>query len=237
MVILRRFSRMPTMTLPDGPADLPSSEDRQQIALAPPTPGLLVGFPASGISASKPLYRAHHIERSSAPWWFSNDGTGRFDLSGDSGTCYLAEGRSAALREALGRRQVTYGVERSELTSRAVSRLFLPMDIRVANTTSAHAADHGVTREISTVVPYVLTQAWAQAWFETGFRGVRYMGRFSAAITSEARCLAIFGSARRPTAQYKADPAPVPALETAVRIQMRIIDIPNSTAGLTILEP
>lgn len=196
-----------------------------------------MGFPVSRIGPTKPLYRAHGVERSSAPWWFSNAGAGRFDLPGAAGTCYLAEGRAAALREALGTRQVTYGVERSELTARAISRLFLPAEIRAANTTSTRAADHGVTREVSTTTPYTLTQAWALAWSGSGFEGIRYMGRLSAAITPEARCLAIFGRAGQAPSSYKADPTPTPALETAVRLHMRILDIPNSASGLTVLEP
>ena len=224
------------MTPPVGPTDLTDPDDRQQVALANPTPKLLAGFPSTKIGTTKAFYRAHSAMHSSSPWWFSSAGSGRFDLTDHRGTCYLAESRAAALREALGTRLVSAGVERSALESRAISTLFLPSPLRAANTTSAYAANHGVTREISSVTPYAITQAWALAWADAGFDGVRYMGRLSTAIVPEARCLAVFHLAGTPGSSFKPDPSPTSATDTAIRAHMRILDTPTSPASLTILQ-
>jgi len=47
------------------------------------------------LAAGTPLYRIFRTGRSR--WWFSYDGTGRFDLPFPAGTCYLAEDPLAAL--------------------------------------------------------------------------------------------------------------------------------------------
>lgn len=225
------------MTPPAGPTYLTDPDDRQQMALAYPTPGQLADFPGTMIKTTKTFYRAHSIAYSSPPWWFSSDGSGRFDLTGHSGTCYLAESRVSALREALGTRLVSFGVDRSELNNRAISKLFLPRPHHVANTTSAYAANHGITRELVSVTPYEVPHAWASAWADAGFDGIRYLGRLSTAIVPEARCLAVFHAASAADSTFKPDPNPSAAADTAIRAHMRILDTPTSPAGLTILPP
>lgn len=209
---------------------------RQHVALAPATAARIDGFPASTIRANKVIYRAHRTTL--GPWWFCSCGDCRFDLSAPRGTCYLAESRVAALREALGLRLIAAGVvDQDELTGRVISALRLPGHIRVANTTSAKAANHGVTREISTVVPYTLTRQWAQAWAAAGFDGIRYLGRLSTSVDPKARCLAIFGAAGAGDTNYAVDPDPEPAVDTARAAGITIVDTLPRTIALHVIPP
>lgn len=59
-------------------------------------PDSLAGFPWSRVPAR--LMRV--CRRGRETWWFSNDGSGRFNLEAPEGTCYLASDAYAALREA-----------------------------------------------------------------------------------------------------------------------------------------
>ena len=209
---------------------------RPQVALAPATAARIDGFPASTIRADKVIYRAHRATL--GPWWFCRCGDCRFDLPAPRGTCYLAENRVAALQEALGVRLIAAGVvDQHELTGRVISALRLPGHIQVANTTSAKAANHGVTREISTVVPYTLTRRWAQAWATAGFDGIRYLGRLSTNVDPKARCLAIFGAAGAGDTNYAVDPDPEPAVDTARAAGITIVDTLPRTGALTVIPP
>lgn len=206
------------------------------MALQPPTSERLQKFPQSMITTAKQLYRAHRVDL--GPWYFCCDGSGRFDLDEPDGTCYLAEGPVAALRETLGGRLVTAGVvDGAEVDRRQISALHLPADIRVANTTASAAANHGVTRELGTVVPYDVPQAWAQAWAAAGVAGIRYLGRFSTATGNETRCVAVFGLAGVAATHYQPDPTPTPARAVATKAGIRVIDPMPPVAGLTVVDP
>jgi hypothetical protein len=169
---------------------------RERTALAKPSKQRLAGFPRFALTPSKKLFRAH--KKMKSPWWFSSDGTGRFDLTGSSGTCYLADAAAAALREALGESLVKAGViDFAELDPRVVSVLRVESPLSLADTTSPTAANHGITKEIS-IVSYSVPQAWAKAWARggidgAGMDGVRYAGRFRTAHRD--RCYALFGPA------------------------------------------
>ena len=94
------------------------------------------------------LFRAHG--RDLGPWWFGNDGAGRFDLVPPRGTCYLALDPLSALRERLG--PVLGGsqaVPESLLEESVVSRLRLSAARDVADTQDRGAAEFGVTRELN----------------------------------------------------------------------------------------
>lgn len=65
-------------------------------ALSLGEPGDLAGFPA----VAPPKRLARVCRASEATWWFSSDGSGRFDLTPPEGTCYLAIDAYAAIREA-----------------------------------------------------------------------------------------------------------------------------------------
>lgn len=157
-----------------------TSGGRAALALLHPSKALLAKFPRMTLKPSKKLFRAHQSVYGA--WWFSpNGGTpegGRFDLASGHGTCYLADSPAAAVREYLGRAGVASVINVAELADRVVSTLSVGKPRSLADTTSARAANHGITKEISTTVDYALTQQWAQAWSRDGLDGVRYAGRF-----------------------------------------------------------
>lgn len=187
---------------------------REQVAQRPPR-APLTGFPTVVLGATTEVYRAHL--RALGPWWFSSSGDGRFDLAAPRGTCYLADSPLAALRERLG---VVLGesptVPASLLEDADVSTLRLPTDTSLADLQAPRATDYGVTRELETMVPYVVPQAWAAAFAAGEHGGMRYGPRFS---TGPASSYAVFGPAG--PADLPADPRPVPAR-----------DVPGAPTGL-----
>lgn len=201
---------------------------REKVALAKPSKQRLERFPRFALKSGRELFRAH--KKVNGPWWFSSDGTGRFDLTGSKGTCYLADAAAAALREALGESLVKAGViDFAELDPRVVSVLMVESPLSLADTTSPTAANHGITKEIS-IVSYAVPQAWAKAWAGEGMDGVRYAGRFSTA--HKDRCYALFGPAGASSAL--ADPAPQPAATVAEKAGIRVVNRPRS---VTIVDP
>ena len=89
-----------------------------------------------------------------------------------------------------------------------VSRLRLPRRARVADLEATRAADFGVTRELETMVPYDVPQAWARAFAAVDLEGVRYAPRFT---TGPALAVALFGPAG--DAGWPDDAAPLPAAD------------------------
>lgn len=179
---------------------------REVVAQQPP--GMpLTGFPTRRLTAGERLYRAHTATL--GPWWFGSDGNGRFDLSAPRGTCYLATSALAALRERLG---VVLGcrpvVPASLLVGAVVSTLAAPHDRDLADLQSADASRFGVTRELETMVPYAVPQAWARGFDDVGLEGVAYGPRFS---TGDATSFAPFGPAG--SADWPVDPSPVRAAD------------------------
>lgn len=201
---------------------------REEVALAKPSKQRLERFPRFALKSSRKLFRVH--KKVNGPWWFSSDGTRRFDLTGSKGTCYLADAAAAALREALGESLVKAGViDFAELDPRVVSVLMVESPLSLADTTSPTAANHGITKEIS-IVSYAVPQAWAKAWAGEGMDGVRYAGRFSTA--HKDRWYALFGPAGASSAL--ADPAPQPAATVAEKARIRVVIKPRS---VTIVDP
>ena len=179
---------------------------REVVAQQPP--GMpLAGFPSRLLRAGEQVYRAHTATL--GPWWFGADGHGRFDLSDPRGTCYLAGSALAALRERLG---VVLGrlpvVPASLLEGAVVSTLAAPDERDLADLQTADAARFGVTRELETMVPYAVPQAWARGFDEAGLGGVAYGPRFT---TGDATSLALFDAGG--AADWPCDASPVPAAE------------------------
>lgn len=144
----------------------------------------LTAFP--GGQARGERFRAHRADL--GPWWFAPApstpaGGGRFDLNAPHGTCYVANDIEAAVRERLGPRAAGHRwipdspILRQTMVS-VVHARDRPTKGKIANTTHAAAA-RWVTREISTILDYSLTQGWATAFRKAGFAGVRYEPRFS----------------------------------------------------------
>lgn len=133
-------------------------------------PGDLTGFPAS--PSPRQMVRVVRTDRGG--WWFSSDGTGRFDLVPPEGTCYTATDGYAAIREAtrLG------PVSTDWVRQRELHHLPPPgPPARFAATTRKAAGRFGVTTELATLVPYDLSRRWAAAFRAAGFDGIRHQLR------------------------------------------------------------
>jgi hypothetical protein len=176
--------------------------DRERTAQGPP-PASLVGFPAYRIGADTDLFRAH--AGNLRPWWFGNDGGGRFDLVAPRGTCYLALDPLSALRERLGPvLGASQLVPASLLESVVVSRLRIVAGCELADIRDRRAATFGVTRELESMVPYAVPQAWARAFDTAGHGGVRYGPRFT---PGDSSAIALFDDEGGKS--WPADPDPV----------------------------
>ena len=212
---------------------------REEVALPwPPAEVATSSFPGFRHMPSTDLYRAH--QKTLGPWWFSSNLSGRFDVPAPSGTCYLAYSPGCALRESLGRRLAmnTVGLSREELADRVVSKLRTQGSVLLANTTSPSATHSRITREIATVTPYALPQAWAAAFQSGGFGGVRYLGRFSTGTGRADQCVALFGVNPAPGTLLE-DPAPSPAIDVALTAGIRVAPVaqPAAVSALTIITP
>ncbi|HWX88512.1 MAG TPA: RES family NAD+ phosphorylase [Solirubrobacteraceae bacterium] len=115
------------------------------------------------------MHRCEH-----GAWWFSSDGSGRFDLISPDGACYLAETPLGALIEHFDGIDV---IPQQDLEERRVSILGQGRPLRLADCTSSRARSFGVDLALSAGSDYTRTQRFA-AWFrESGFDGVRYLLR------------------------------------------------------------
>jgi hypothetical protein len=112
--------------------------------------------------------------RANKTWWFSSDGSGRFDLQAPYGTCYFAVDEYAAIREASRLGPVTPGWA----ADREVRHVSPPnARARLAATTRKIAGAYGLTNELATVLPYDVPREWAAAFRTHGFDGIRHILR------------------------------------------------------------
>jgi hypothetical protein len=133
-------------------------------------PGDLDGFPA----APPPARLLRICRRPNGTWWYSHDGSGRFDLQGPEGTCYFATDAYAAIREATRLGPVTP----QWVAEREVRRVPPPDPrARLSATTRKAAGAYGLTQELVTIVPYDLPRRWAAAFRAHGFDGIRHQLR------------------------------------------------------------
>jgi hypothetical protein len=110
----------------------------------PPSP--LRGFPTS----TPPRTLVRVCRRANRTWWFSSDGSGRFDLDPPQGTCYFATDSFAALREATRAGPVTP----DWIADRDLRRVDAPdPKARLAAVTRTKAAAFGLTTELVTSPP------------------------------------------------------------------------------------
>lgn len=190
----------------------------------PEPPGDLRGFPASA-----PPSRLRRVCRADAgTWWYSADGSGRFDLDPPQGTCYLATDAYAAIREASRLGPVsTDWVQRRELREVAPP----DPDARLAATTRKAAGQYGVTTELATLVPYALPRRWAAAFRASGFDGVRHQLRHDQRARPSG--VALFGTAG---AAAVGDGARTPLSVRGVQAVGVAVHPPPVTAALTILD-
>jgi hypothetical protein len=130
----------------------------------------LEGFPAWRLGPERALYRVHLRTRN--PWYFDSGPDGRFNLLPPRGTCYLADTAVGAFRETLGRQGRL--IPQADVDRRALSTLTVPHECRLADCTVARARGFGITAGIHAAEDYRRTQAWARAFADAGFQGVRY---------------------------------------------------------------
>lgn len=186
-------------------------------------PGDLTGFPTSHPPSQ--LVRVCRAERST--WWFSSDGSGRFDLFPPEGTCYLATDAYAAIREAARLGPVTtVWAHAREL------RVVAPPEpnARLAGTTRKAAGRYGVTTELATVVPYDLPRRWAVAFHSHGFDGIRHQLRHDQRARPSG--VAIFGIAGSAPLD---DGKRTPLTTTTVEAAGISVHPPPHSAGVTIV--
>lgn len=115
------------------------------------------------------LFRIHPVGL--GPWWFSSDGHGRFDLAPPAGTCYLSWSPLGAFVEVF--RDFAF-VAAADVAARALSSLRIPDDVVLADCTSPRARGFGVTAAIHSTSDYATTRAWAIAFRDRGYDGMRY---------------------------------------------------------------
>jgi hypothetical protein len=130
-------------------------------------PGDLAGFPS--VPAPARLLRVCRNENGT--WWYSSDGSGRFDLQPPEGTCYFATDRYAAIREASRLGPVT-----PQWVAEREVRTVSPPDAgaRLAATTRKAAGKYRITNELVSIVPYDVPRRWAAAFRAHGFAGIRH---------------------------------------------------------------
>lgn len=169
---------------------------RQKRGLRAPGPGDAGKVPSTW--RRRPLYRAvadTHIQ----PWWYStrtgNPDPGRFDLESPRGTCYWALSPASAIIEK------TTDPDQGDqpvLTLGALRRLrvWKAVDVPPARSKLADTTRPSVPRltaEISTIVPFDVPWAWADAFHADGRNGILYRARFAM-----DESVALFGDAGVP---------------------------------------
>ncbi len=133
----------------------------------------LKSFPRRTLRGDRTIYRVRRAGRD--PWWFSSDGTGRFDpVSTGFGACYFAERDLGAFIEVF-RRQML--LAEAEITARSLLSVALQRDVRLADLSSRRALAFGVTASLGANEDYTASQAFAIAAVEARFGGVRYLLR------------------------------------------------------------
>lgn len=154
-------------------------------------PGDLAHFPRHLLAPATFLARVHRADRGA--WWFSADGSGRFDLPSPQGTCYLGESALAGFLVVFGGSAL---VAEPDVLRRRVSWPAVSGELALADCTVGSARAFGVTGAIHSTPDYALTQAWARAFAAAGFAGVRY--RVSHDPEQRLVGVALFGPAGAP---------------------------------------
>lgn len=213
--------------------------NRNTVAQQPPHPDVdLRDFPTEDLAEGATVWRAHRA--SNQPWYFSNRGSGRFDLNRDialsaaRGTCYVADDVESAFREAVGVQANEAGELAGDFADeRVVSRLGIIATVKAANVNSSRAVRYGITRELCTMADYDIPQEWAVTFDEVQFEspaapvpcgGIRYASRFT--TTPGPNCWALFGESGQQTS-YGTDPLEQIAGRRAAEMSgFTVIDIP-----------
>jgi hypothetical protein len=150
-------------------------------------------FPQRTLRGDREIYRIHRFQRLSGNtgWWFSFDGTGRFDPVGTgNGSCYFAERPLGAWVEVYRRRML---LAEAAVTDRWLMSVRVGRDLRLADLTSRRALKFGVTASLGANERYDASQAFAADALGAGFVGIRYLVRHDPA--QKLYGIALFGEA------------------------------------------
>ena len=149
----------------------------------------LRGFPQRTLRGAHELYRIHRAVN--GPWWFSADGSGRFDPVGSGlGACYFGTVPLGAWVEVF-RKQMLLAEE--TVLARALFSVALGRDVKLADVTSRRALEHGITATLGAGDDYAPSQGFAAQAVAAGFDGVRYFARHDPA--QKLYGIALFGPA------------------------------------------
>lgn len=152
----------------------------------------LARFPRRTLRGDRVLYRLHRA--SHGPWWFSSDGSGRFDpVDTGMGACYLAERPLGAWVETY---RKTMLISETDVRERRLVELALGRDLRLADVTSRRALSFGVTASLGAGEDYAPGHDFAARALAAGFSGVRYLLRHDNA--QQLYGAALFGPAGEP---------------------------------------
>jgi hypothetical protein len=150
-------------------------------------------FPKRTLRADREIYRIHRLQRLSGNtgWWFSFDGTGRFDPVGTGkGSCYFAERPLGAWVEVY-RRQML--LAEAAVRDRWLMSVRVGRDLRLADLTSRRALQFGVTASLGANEQYGDSHVFAADALGAGFAGIRYLLRLDPA--QKLYGIALFGEA------------------------------------------
>jgi hypothetical protein len=172
-------------------------------------PDDLSRFPAFGVDRRRSIYRIHRA--GVGPWWFSGDGSGRFDLRDGRGSCYLAATPVGAFIEVF---RVATVIPEAEVEARSLSSLVPPTRARLADCTVRAARRFGITGAIHTQPDYTVPQAWAEAFAAAGFEGIRH--RLSHDPAQRELGVVLFGDAGEQAFPVRGtEPVPASVIEAA----------------------
>lgn len=130
-------------------------------------------FPRRTLKGATEIYRIHGTE--TRPWWFSADGSGRFDPVGTGlGACYLAERPLGAWIEVFRPRML---LAEPEVQQRALFSVRLGRDLKLADLTSRRALQFGAAASLGADEDHGPSQAFAPQAAAAGVDGLRYLVR------------------------------------------------------------
>jgi hypothetical protein len=144
-------------------------------------------FPRRPLRGDRTLHRIHR----ESVWWFSSDGSGRFDpVRTGKGVCHWAERPLGAWIEVFRKRML---LSEAEVDGRSLCSVALGRDVRLADLTSRKALSFGVTASLGANEDYGPSQAFAAQAVQAGFDGIRYLVRHDPA--QRLYGVALFGDA------------------------------------------
>ncbi len=176
----------------------------------------LDGFPTRTVKAGQTLYRIHRA--AVGAWWFSSDGTGRFDpVHADAvGACYLAAEPLGAFVEVY---RTRLAVDEDDVTARRLAAVEFSSDLRLADITSRRALRFGVTAEVGASGEYDASQQLASHAAAAGFDGVRWWVRDDPAQRLVG--IALFGPTGAPAPSVSLPPAVSRPLDSRLLDEVR----------------